>query len=65
MADLDIRSWLGLAWLLLAVGGLISIWRSRLHSGKVKAIWSAIVLLVPFAGVGAWFILGRVRRGLR
>ena len=48
-----------------AAAALLSIWRSRAHSSKVKLIWTAIAVLLPFVGPSAWLLLGRVRRPVR
>jgi hypothetical protein len=51
--------------LLAAVAALVSIWRSAAHSRKVRLIWTALVVLIPFVGPCAWLLLGRVRRRSR
>ena len=44
---------------------LVAIAASRSHAPKVKAIWAAIVLLVPIIGALGWLALGRAARGRR
>lgn len=62
---LDIFTWVGVGWVAGAALALVSIWRGRSHSVKAKAIWTAIVVLVPLLGALAWFLLGRERRRIR
>ena len=42
---------------------LVAIAASRSHAPKVKAIWAAIVLILPLFGAIAWLALGRAARG--
>ena len=53
----------GLATLVIDLLALVSIWRSRGHSLKAKLVWTALVAVLPVLGAGAWFVLGRERRG--
>jgi uncharacterized membrane protein len=50
---------------LLVVLALVSIWRSRVHSRRAKAVWIVLAVLVPVLGPAAWFLLGRERRRIR
>jgi hypothetical protein len=61
MSGLDTFTWIGLTAVAFAGLALRSVWASRVHAKKVKAIWSGIVL-IPFIGAFGWFILGRERR---
>ncbi|MFI5666294.1 PLD nuclease N-terminal domain-containing protein [Streptomyces sp. NPDC051704] len=47
-----------LAALLLTVAALVSVLRSS-HCNAAKILWLAIVLVAPFLGSLAWFVLGR------
>jgi uncharacterized membrane protein len=61
----DVLTWAtGLA-AILAAGALVSVWRGRRHSVRVKLIWTGVALLVPVLGPLAWFALGRERREVR
>lgn len=65
LRDPAVRPWLlALVVLvdLLALGAIVA---SRRHAPKVKAIWAAIVLLLPVVGAVAWLAVGRERRGRR
>lgn len=53
--------WLALA-LAIDIISLASVWRSRRHSRKAKALWTGVVCLLPFLGALAWFGLARERR---
>ena len=44
---------------------LLAIALSRAHAPKVKAIWAAIVLLLPVVGAIGWLAIGRERRRRR
>lgn len=55
-------TWFGAIALVLDVAALASIWHSRLHSRKAKAIWILMVMLLPIFGAIAWFALGREPR---
>lgn len=55
-------AWVAALAVVLDVAALASIWRSRGHSGSARALWTAIVVLVPVAGAAAWYVLGRERR---
>jgi hypothetical protein len=50
---------------LAAAAALLSIWRSRAHSSKVRLIWTVLAVLLPFVGPLAWLLHGRVRRRVR
>jgi hypothetical protein len=50
---------------LAAAAALLSIWRSRAHSSKVRLIWTVLAVLLPLVGPLAWLLLGRVRRRVR
>lgn len=71
MLDVILRfvrdTWWWLVALVVLVDGL-ALWAiaaSRWHAPKVKAIWAAIVLLLPVVGAVAWLAIGRERRGRR
>ena len=59
------REWLAAAVVLADLAAFVSIYRTRVHSRKAKAVWVVIVLLLPLLGALAWFALGRERRGGR
>jgi hypothetical protein len=61
MDGVDTFTWVALAAVVLAAMAMRSVWTSRVHATKVRAIWSAIVL-IPFIGPVGWFVLGRERR---
>lgn len=61
MSGIDTFTWIGLAAVALAAMAMRSVWTSRVHAARVRAIWSAIVL-IPFIGPLGWFVLGRERR---
>jgi hypothetical protein len=62
MNDIDAFTWIGLAWFVATALALTSIWRSSVHSGKSKTIWTVIVLALPLLGAIGWAALGRERR---
>jgi len=66
MLSLDGLAGIAIALAALAAAiALLSIWRSRAHSSKVKLIWTVIAAVLPFVGPCAWIVLGRVRRRVR
>ena len=58
-------SWFSAAYVVVTIGALTSIWHSRLHGRSAKAVWTAMVMLLPFIGAVAWAALGRVPRDRR
>lgn len=57
--------WLVALVVLVDVLALWAIAASRWHAPKVKAIWAAIVLLLPVLGGVAWLAIGREKRSRR
>ncbi|MGO1950931.1 MAG: PLDc N-terminal domain-containing protein [Mycobacteriaceae bacterium] len=47
------------AWLVLIIAALNSIFRHRRLSGTAKAVWTLLVFAFPILGPCAWFIWGR------
>ena len=58
-------NWFSVAYVVVTIGALTSIWHSRLHGRSAKAVWTALVMVMPFVGAVAWAILGRVPRARR
>ena len=58
----NVKWYIGLTILVVDLLALVSIWRSTLHSGKAKIVWTLIVAVLPVLGALAWFPLGRERR---
>lgn len=54
-------TWFALA-LAIDIISLVSVWRSRRHSRKAKALWTGVICLLPFLGALAWSVLARERR---
>ncbi|MFQ5983515.1 MAG: PLDc N-terminal domain-containing protein [Woeseiaceae bacterium] len=52
---------LGFVYLIIVIYVILQIAQSSAGNGK-KAIWIAIVLVIPIAGVIAWYLLGPGRR---
>ena len=48
--------------LVIDTASLVSVWRSRRHSRKAKALWTVVVCGLPYLGALAWFALARERR---
>lgn len=53
---------LGFVYLIIVIYAILRIVQSSSDNGK-KAIWIAIVLVIPIAGVIAWYFLGPGGRG--
>ncbi|MFE3290235.1 PLD nuclease N-terminal domain-containing protein [Rhodococcus sp. NPDC059234] len=47
-----------LAYALLTVAALVSIFRTRHDGAGSKFWWSALVIVLPLIGPAAWFLLG-------
>lgn len=47
-----------LAYVLLTIAALVSIFRTRHDRAGSKFWWSALVVVIPFLGAAAWFLLG-------
>ena len=58
-------NWFSVAYVVVTIAALTSIWHSRLHGRSAKAVWTAMVTLLPFIGAVAWAALGRVPRDRR
>lgn len=58
-------SWFSVAYIVVTIAALTSIWHSPLHGRSAKAVWTAMVTLLPFIGAVAWAALGRVPREKR
>ncbi len=50
---------LGIAYLALFIGALISIAKSPNYTGGLKALWILACLAMPFVGSIVWFIWGK------
>ncbi len=61
----DVLTWAVGVTAVLAAAALVSVWRGRRHSVRVKLIWTGVALIVPILGPLAWFVLGRERREVR
>jgi surface polysaccharide O-acyltransferase-like enzyme len=53
---------LGFLYLIVIIYAILQIVQSSADNGK-KAIWIAIVLVIPVLGVIAWYLLGPGGRG--
>jgi len=49
---------LSLLWLLLTLGVLVGLWRSRAIQVGGKVLWTLVVLLLPFLGSVFFLLLG-------
>lgn len=45
--------------MVLTVVAIISAVKSRIHGPGAKALWVALVLVIPLAGAVLWFFIGR------
>ena len=61
----NVATWAGAILFVADVAALTSIWRSPAHARQAKVVWTALVAFLPVLGAGAWFALGRERRGGR
>ncbi|MVU77589.1 hypothetical protein GPX89_10095 [Nocardia sp. ET3-3] len=48
-----------LAAVVLFIGALVSVLRSRTYAAGGKAVWALLILAFPFLGPVAWFLWGR------
>jgi len=55
------RSLLGLVILVLDILAILEILKSR-QEGLKKALWIAIIVVLPFVGLLLWWFLGRGKR---
>ena len=53
---------LGFLYLIVVIYAILQIVQSSADNGK-KAIWISIVLVIPFVGLIAWYLLGPGGRG--
>jgi hypothetical protein len=53
---------LGFLYLIVIIYAILQIAQSSADNGK-KAIWIAVVLVIPVAGVIAWYFLGPGGKG--
>ena len=47
-----------LLWLVVTAMTVAYIWRMKDKGKTYKVIWTAVVILVPFLGIGIWLLLG-------
>ncbi|MFK7972620.1 MAG: PLDc N-terminal domain-containing protein [Bacteroidia bacterium] len=47
-----------LFWIVITAMTIAYIWRMKDKPRSYKIIWTIVVLLVPFLGVGIWLFLG-------
>ena len=50
---------LGIAYLALFIGALVSIMKSPNYTTGLKALWVLICFIMPFIGSLVWFIWGK------
>lgn len=62
----DNLRWLAAIVLVVDALALASVWSSPAHSIRARVVWTAVILVVPLVGAGAWLLLGREpQRGRR
>ena len=47
-----------LLWVIVTVMALVAIWTDKRKSKQIKWIWTAVVVLIPFIGVGVYLGFG-------